>query len=729
MTRNQPRVEAVPGRFSPLSGTVCGLFAAVAMALFGDVVDGFQSWFPLVFAVAVSGAVWLARLKLKVRAITAWFTTGAITVPAVWAWSTIEFGWNPAACILLAGAAVFAAVFASLFQEKPATAAAVVAAEQEQAELGSRDPQEVEIEQLIVEFLGNNRKKRVAVTKVNEWPGSTGNTWLLEGARGTGFNYRWVSDIQVELAAAMRLPPGCPVNAAPAAIHQGAALLHVSRVNDMDKDIPFPTDYRVRSIRDDFGIAKFLDKTTTEINLFQDSTLVNGQKGSGKTVLLQGMTAHSLQCGDALTGHVDLNGGGISSAWMMLYAMGVIDESVLRWMAPTASTAMELAAYLLEVAKARKSLYQRMMVIHDEDVLPVGNGRDTCSVCHMIHPPAIQIFVDEAGEMMGDDAVKESQEAAAAFREVLRIARAMAINVTFSTQRGTSDYLPAQVKKAISQMITLRVADESELSWLFGWKKGLSPEDLIHQGQGYIQRRGGAVRMFKTYRLMPAQITDITRFVASQPRPQLEQKAVDLGGDWLDNFWRHPDILEFLDRLRGDGNTAAMGQPAAVPQFQPAGRERITGSALSQALSTVPPPAPTPPAPATRKDPLKMDEVAVTAEFEAIMSGQGFGTPETGPAEPAPPVQAVAEPVEQLSTKTARQNFIADLVAAAGATGIKTEDVIRQALAAGHVREERPQLAKETLTDLQKDGRVAKKLDDRGQEIKGWWVGPGYAAR
>jgi hypothetical protein len=751
VTRRQPsqmRVQTEPGRFGPVSGTFCGLILALITAVAGDTIEGFQWWFPLPFAVAVSAAMWAARRKRRIMARTAWFTSVCVVVPAVWASVTISYGWSLAGLVILFACGVFAGVFANFFQTPPADVAAVVAAEQVQQVLAERDLQEAELEALIRDQLGT--KKPIVVVKECDWPHDTGNTFKVEGARGHGFNYRWLTDIQVELAAALQLPVGCPVNAAPATTHQGAALLHVSRVNDMHLDIPFLSEMKPRSIRDDFPIGLFLDKSPTMINLFQDTTLVNGQKGSGKSVLLQSMVGNSLlSWNDALTGIVDLNGGRLFGPWEYLYAIGALPRSPLAFIAPTPRTALELALYLVELAKQRSAKYQQMMILHDVDVLPVGNGRDMCQLCRMIHPPALQIFVDEGGEMMGDDAGPEAMEAAAAFREVVRIARAMAINVILSTQRGTADYVPAQVKKAVSQMMTLRVADDSELSWLFGWKRGLSPEDLAdHAGKGYIQRRNGAVRMFKAARLMPAQMTEMSRFVAGQEPALLEDSARELGGSWLSGLWQHPDIHAYLGRLSGgqrvaDGSLSGLILPPGVtpaaqtgPGGQPGfltGREVITaggGNALGEAMKTLPPPPAANPAASSGSDPqLKPAKQMTPAEIANVLASletQFTGGPDDDDVELD--TGQGSQPAAK-SAKAARYEFVVKTIVAAGAVGIKTEDVVKQTCDAGLARAARPQTVKETIGEALDAGDIAKKVDDQGQVVYAWWVGPDYAAR
>ncbi|GAA1584634.1 hypothetical protein GCM10009678_79050 [Actinomadura kijaniata] len=52
------------------------------------------------------------------------------------------------------------------------------------------------------------------------------------------------------------------------------------------------------------------------IALREDSALVTGRKRGGKTNLLDVLTLQVARCRDALSWHIDMNGGGMSQIWL-----------------------------------------------------------------------------------------------------------------------------------------------------------------------------------------------------------------------------------------------------------------------------------------------------------------------------------------------------------------------------------------------------------------------------
>lgn len=704
----QPTWEKRPGNV-PFVVTLLAAFVAQV----GRMVESVQPWYPLLVGLAGAFAVSVARHRRKISAGVAWFQ-GAIWVgTSVWTGWVMWQGWSPIAVATIFAIGVLAWLMAPAVADDPQSAAAqqLVAEQQQQA---VTDPFEHQLVTVIHSNVQLAKDERLNIRKVYDWPNNTGHTWYVEGQLGSSFNWERLRDCQVGMAAGLRLPTGCPMNAMQAPTHQGAALLHIATVNDMDKEIVYPSGYgTIRTIRDPFCIGLYGDKTEVLVDIYQTSGLIAGQRGGGKTVLLQGMTASTLQTNDALVWHVDLNGGGMSSAWMIPFAKGMMPLPILDRIAPTPRTALALAEHGEAIAKHRKRRYQAMMIAHDADVIPVGNGRDLCSVCDDIHPPAIMIFVDEGGEVTGEDAGRDARAAGEALRSLQRIGRAMAVNVIFSVQRGTSDYVPAQMKKNTGLTISLRVKDDAELAYLFDWKRGLSASDLKFQGQAYVQRGNESVRMAKIFRLMPKQITEIAQVTLAR-RPQLDEDAVALGGADYAGRWDHPDIAEFLDGLRGGrpgGGTATLTAPPRRETPPPVPGARLAqqglntldevikmGEAAVAARTTAPPPSPADDRTA------RIDQVIEgmsPAELAARLDALAFTPDDSPPATPMPstpaPQAGKAEP-----SKADRYKFVVAMVRERGP--IKTGDIIDATIAARYTT--RRQTVNETISDAAAAGDI-----------------------
>jgi hypothetical protein len=538
-----------------VAGPVLALFGTVAVTTVGWAVTRQGGTFPG-FAPALVGAVaaffsvlagrkrWTATETVVFRSacwlLAGGFSTFTLYVGIRW-WSFLAF------------AVVTVAEFILATGYGPAEIA-----EPTPEQLARGESFEQKMSRLITE-LSAGVKFPPSVETEEQWPHRTGYTFHVEFAIGTRHGWWDLVNIQSELAAALRLPPGCPVMARPSRRHQGGALLDVSILNDMATAIDYPPDYSPRSIKDTFPAGLLANKTEALIEVYQSSGLIAGRRGSGKTVLLQGITASALRCVDAVVWHVDLNGGGMSAPWISGYALGLMPEPVLDWVAPSPATALNVARVGAAIAKDRKSFYQSRMIAGDVDVLDVDPG-----------VPEILIIVDEGGEVTGEDADKVALEAAKALRELQRIGRAVCVNVVFSVQRGTGDYVPAQMKKGTALKVCGQVSGEDELAFVFGWKKGLNAEDLTDKGTMFLQRDEGPVTIFKAWRLKPRQIMQIATAVLPL-RPKVDPRGRFIGGQLYADRWHHPDVLAWMDGLRAGGDPNANGDTITAAPATPWG--------------------------------------------------------------------------------------------------------------------------------------------------------------
>ena len=124
-----------------------------------------------------------------------------------------------------------------------------------------------------------------------------------------------MQEICVRLQQALRLPDACTITAKRAG-RQGSCLIDVMFFNDMHTTYRFPQQWQQRSGRDSISIGLCGDKTHAMVCLYQDSLIVIGKRGGGKTVFLHTLTCWMMQCVDVIVWHADLNGGAISAPWM-----------------------------------------------------------------------------------------------------------------------------------------------------------------------------------------------------------------------------------------------------------------------------------------------------------------------------------------------------------------------------------------------------------------------------
>ncbi len=733
----------------PVSGPLNGFLGSIVIVLFArawnktwdywswwsDTFPPFPVWLPIAVALLGSLAAVLVGLRRDTDSKNVIFRVVCWVGAGVWAAATINWGWSWLGFGVLAAGAVFAGLLAPGFAgyEPPPPV---------QSPPGSADF-ETELVDLIVQQANVKPHHRPTLTKVRDWDRNAGHTYKLTAVRGSTLTWTKIRDFQTDLAVALQLPEGCPVQAESAGTHQGASLLHISTKNFLAETINYPTECTPLSIMNEFSIGRFLDGTPTLIELYQAAGLVAGQRGGGKTVLLQSMTASLVRCVDVIVWHVDLNGGGMSSPWTSPFAKGEIEYPAVDWVASTPKQALKMAKVALSIARDRKARHQSLLIEQNTDVLPVRPGL-----------PLIMIFVDESAEVTGEDAAKEAQAVSKALQEVQRIGRAMCVNVLFSTQRATGDYLPAQVKKGAGLAICTRVKDDAELAHVFDWRKGLNSDMLTEPGQMLIQRGTGAIKMFKGYRLLPAQIRDIA--IATQrirASAQLDPRAVLVGGRTYADRWADPDSTAFLAGLRGEGDenlgdvfghdpgddpdvyyntspgdddlTAFTNSIAALRALR---AQTEAAVAAEQQASNPPAADPQPPAvpepqPAVKPAIPEADQARFLAELDSLPTFAGPATPAT----PSGPALADPEPQPDVDGPQARRAFIVQYVAQAGAAGRKTADIVAAVIAAGLVREANGrQRVGEDLKVIRQDELLTQQRS--GADVYAMWWDRDYGA-
>lgn len=394
---------------------------------------------------------------------------------------------------------------------------------------------------------------RVAVTNVVAWPTRCGYDVHLElpGAGSTRAQLMTAADA---LATDARLPHGCGVEVAPGA-HRGAVVLRVATVNRLEHDVDYPADHRARSILEPVAIGEYRDGSTAAVPLREASALVTGQKGSGKTTTLHALTAGVGLCRDAIVWHVDLNGGGMSQAWLHPWLEGDCSRPAVDWAAASPEEALTIAQTGLAIAKDRKKSTRALKIKANASLMPVSPDL-----------PEIVILVDEGAEALSptnrDPVLRGLREA---LEEIQRIGRNEAVNVIFSSLRATQDMISANVRKQSAVRVGMYVTDEEELAFLFGWNKGLSLADLPGVGCGFVQDGQSPPRPFRAYYMRPGDVVDAAHAVA-RTRPELDAAARRIAGRAYDGrYERMRAAFTDLDDERQEELPARRTAPAPAP--------------------------------------------------------------------------------------------------------------------------------------------------------------------
>lgn len=433
-------------------------------------------------------------------------------------------------------------------------------------------------------------RAQVTVTAVRPWQTGAGYDVHADLPLG-GVTIAHIARAADRLATDARLPNGCGVEVA-RGDHRGAIILRVATVNRLDEMINYPDDYSVRSIMDEIGLGEHRDSSSAAAPLRENSVLVVGQKGSGKTNLLDVITAGVGRCKDALVWHIDLNGGGMSQAWLTPWLEGDTDRPAVDWAAADPEEAVLMAETALAIAKHRKTAYRKLKINSDSKLLPLSTEL-----------PEIVLVLDEGAEGLSptnrDPVLTRLRRK---LEEIQRIGRNEGVNVVISSLRATADMISPNIKKQSAIRIGMLVQDDEELSFLFGWNRGLDAADLTTKGAGFLQSEQTPPRAFKAYFLSPRAITRAATSIA-RTRPELDAASRLVAGDHYDQ--RHCRMREAFNDL-SDLNAPS----GCVEVAEPAGE-------LLQFPSATPPAHRHAPAPMGHRGRLHSVELAHDAQGQA----------------------------------------------------------------------------------------------------------------
>ncbi|MBB4920975.1 hypothetical protein [Streptosporangium saharense] len=386
----------------------------------------------------------------------------------------------------------------------------------------------------------------VTVTNVIAWPTGAGYDVHVD-LPPTGATVDTIAGQSKALAAAARLPHGCGVEVLDGA-HRGSVVLRVSTVNRLQERLPYPADLGTgASIYDPIGLGEFRDSSLAGICLREAATLAIGKRGSGKTNLLDVLTAGIGRCRDALVWHIDLNGGGLSQLWLTPWLEGRAPRPAVDWAAKDPEEALAMAEAAVSIVKDRKNSGAARKRAANTKLLPLDETL-----------PELFIVVDEAAEIMKDGTATDViRDLKAALEELQRIGRNEGGNVVVSSLRGAGGMIPVNVRKLSDVRIGMFVQDKSELDFLFEYDPGIDPADLTGPGSGFLRTDEESPRPFKAWELKPTDI-EVQAVRIGQARPDLDERAQQIAGDAYANRYAR------MRRAFGSGSAANL--PAPAPQ-------------------------------------------------------------------------------------------------------------------------------------------------------------------
>lgn len=495
----------------------------------------------------------VANASLALRAAT-WIGAGA------WcSWAMAAGPWSEDATgTLAAGAVGLGMVWAGERRSgREAQQRAIAAQEAEQRRLNAENNSELAAEWIDrIDRVCNI--KDVRVVGIDLWETGSGYTLDLELPPG-GHTWRQLAQYGDPLAGDAKLPEGCGVQVSSGA-HRGAALMDVSTVNHLLEDIDYPDDYSPLSLNEPVPYGRYPDGSIMTLDLREASTLRVGQRGSGKTNEMNVGIANGVRMVDNLDWVIDLNGGGLALAWLHAWHKeGRPGRPPIDWVADTPEKALVMSRTAVAIAKARKPGYKQREIEANDDKLPVDAT-----------VPGIRVRCDEIAELFSPKALRDPvlREVASNLVQLMEIARAVAVNEDLAGLRATQDVISdPQLLKQSYVRVGLRVTDESELAYLFGWQDKAKPEDAPYPGSGLVKIGSAPARPFKVFRLKPAQIKDIVVACADR-QPELDELSRVAAGEEYAKRW------DGTDHLFGAGPSPAPASAVELTKTAPEQKRR-----------------------------------------------------------------------------------------------------------------------------------------------------------
>lgn len=481
----------------PVTGTLNAAYSALGVAAVGHEAGLPPLWALGASSVGALGATIAgasAEEPLSKGAVAAraggWLAAGgwatyALSMPTVWTWSVV----GPLAACTCG--------FASL-------AGAIGRKRRRQLEREERAFLALTRTRIGLEWVARIERvcgiKGAVVEGVEQWKDADGNETgagydleilLPEG----GANWRQLAGANEQLASDADLPEGCGVEVF-SGTSRRRAIIKVQMLNNMlNEDQEVPLDASALDFNGWFDIGKLRDGGVAQIHIREFSAMLVGAKRTGKTNQLLAIITRLLRMPNLRVWVIDFNGGGVALQWLRAWdALGRPGRPPIDWVAADVDEAARMANAAVRVAKARKVEYQQLMADADTDLLPLTD-----------EIPGILIITDEGAEVYANP---KHRNAAEPMKEVLRIAGSSGVNQLNCFLRGTADTTGDTIIKSQSTVrIGMRMSDEQEMSYLLGWRSGVTPADMPEQGFGALSMdEGKPASIFRGWRVKPSHI-------------------------------------------------------------------------------------------------------------------------------------------------------------------------------------------------------------------------------
>lgn len=515
----------------PVTGALSATTGAFAVATTGAATHMPPGW---ALAVGAAGALGHTVVGLRVRNAGRTLATRAASwlVGAGWTTWAMTHGpltWAALGSLATMGVGIGAAARSSALYEEAREEEAIAAEQREIARELSAERRAIAAEW--VERIQRICSISVRVVGVEMWP--TGAGYSLDLEPQGGITYDRIAQYSVALSADARLPHGCTASAGPG-IHQGRTIMDVTTVNVLKEDSPYPEDYGPLSVLSGLPWGVRTNGEIVSAYLREQCALVVGPTGSGKTNMVHTILAGFARAQDVLTWVIDLNAGSAGLPWVLPALNGELtteDGKPVRpgvdWLASSYEEAVLMLDAALAIGLHRKKAYQDLLAKANTDLLPISSKI-----------PQILLVIDEGAEILVSTD-RQMKQLAKKILEVIRMLRAMGIRTVLTALGATGSVLGNLMIRREGKVRVALTGGETEgmdLGKMFPGRRGLRVDQAPYKGSGFMGTPESPAALFKSWRILPNQIRDIT-VATSDRHPRLDDVSAKAAGPAYARRW------------------------------------------------------------------------------------------------------------------------------------------------------------------------------------------------
>lgn len=379
------------------------------------------------------------------------------------------------------------------------------------------------------------------IIAVDDWPPTktcADPGFTVEARLGGGKTWADVAAYAPNLASKARLPHGCRVNVSEG---NGAdlVLLDVNTHNTLAEEVPYPEDCEQRSVNDDYPIGVRRDGSERTVNTRENSVLIGGKKGGGKTNFENVFMAKNNEAVDGLTCVVDLKGD-LIPPWVQPYLDGRAECPGVDWPAGTVEQGIRMCEALIRMGDARAAApeYIRLKREHDTNLLPVSATL-----------PQFTLYIDEGKGITGANVRDPKLMKLAGLIETLREKyRSQGINVVFTCLRTIATALGGTDARVQSAILMLVSSKREEIYNTFDNAAGITEADIPCKGNALIAEDSDRPEPIQGFHLKPRGIDRVAVKTGGRefhPDPDPVSLAA-LGDDWATR-WDPENVAWLLD--------------------------------------------------------------------------------------------------------------------------------------------------------------------------------------